>query len=179
MSLYSSDTRIGPIGGPTIGKFVPFIVYARLVPVVATGRNREYWHDMEKKAQKIEDLLLTAGFKIAVPVAFTPTFRQAPARATIVGFWPDSTNPVAEPVTPTAKIIHSGTVEGEKTASMTPPKGTQTWGDLPTAQNKAQTLALKVALEAAVSGIDIFYMDVDGVKYGQLPNKKGFFTLPS
>lgn len=184
MSLYSSDPRIGPLGGPTQGRFLPFIVYARIVPVVATTRHREYWHDMEKKAQAIETALLDAGFHIAVPVAFTPTFRQAPARVTIVGFYDNDANPtegdfeVAEPLTPTHSVIHSGTVEGEKTSIMQPPNGTQTWGDQPTATNQAQTKALKAAIEAAVSGIDIFYMDVNSVKYGQLPNKKGFFSFP-
>lgn len=187
MSLYSSDPRIGPIGGPRIGNFLPFIAYARIVPVIATTRRREYWHDMEKKAQAVEDALLNASFRIAVPVAFTPTFRQAPARLTIVGFWPATS--VAEPLTPKITIIHSGSVEGEKTSVMTPPNGTQTWGDNPTAANMAATKALKTALEAAFATItvnavpktwscEIFYMDVDSVKYGQLPNKKGFFSFP-
>lgn len=187
MSLYSSDPRIGSIGGPTHGSFVPFTAYARIVPVIATTRHREYWHDMEKKAQAVEDALLNSNFRIAVPVAYTPTFRQAPARLTIVGFWP-GTSP-AEPLDPTHSVIHSGTVEGEKTSIMLPPNGTQTWGDNPSALNMAQTKALKAALEASfatilVNGVaktwscDIFYMDVDSVKYGQLPNKKGFFSFP-
>lgn len=157
--------------------FIPFIIYARIVPVIATGRRREYWHDMEKKARVIQDALVDAGFNIAIPVAFTPTFRQAPARVTIVGFWSDSTL-VVEPLNPINQIIHSGTVEGEKTAVMRPINGTQTWSDPPSAENQAQTKALKAAVEAAVPGIDIFYMDVASVKYGQLPNKKGFFSFP-
>lgn len=191
MSLYSSDPRIGPIGGPTHGRFVPFIVYARIVPVIASDRRREYWHDMEKKAQAIETALLDAGFNIAVPVAYTPTFRQAPARVTIVGFYDNSLNPSAaeftpaEPLVPVHSIIHSGTVEGEKTSIMRPPNGTQTWGDPPTAENMAITKALKADIEAAVAAIplvswafDIFYMDVASVKYGQLPNKKAFWSFP-
>lgn len=195
MSLYSSDTRIGNIGGPDIGKFIPFIAYARIVPVIATTRHREYWHDMERKAQAVEDALLAADFHIAVPVAFTPTFRQAPARLTIVGFYDNAMNPSAptfypaEPLIPKRGIIHSGTVEGEKTARMHPPNGTQTWGDNPTATNMAITKALKIDLDAAIAGITvngvaktwtctIFYMDVASVKYGQLPNKKGFFSFP-
>lgn len=191
MSLYSSDPRIGSIGGPTHGNFVPFIVYARIVPVVARDPHREYWHDMEKKAQAIEDALLNADFNIATPVAYTPSFRQAPARVTIVGFYDNSMNPSnptfvpAEPLVPTATIIHSGTVEGEKTERMVPINGTQTWGDNPTAMNMAITKALKADIEAVVAAIplktwafNIFYMDVASVKYGQLPNKKGFFSFP-
>lgn len=169
---------------PSAASFVPFIVYARIVPVIASGRRREYSYDMEKKAQAVEDALLSAGFTIATPVAFTPTFRQAPARLTIVGFWPD-TSPVLEPLIPLCSVIHSGTVEGEQTAVLHPPNGTQTWGDLPTAQNMAQTKALKAEIETIVSAIpfktwafNIFYMDVASVKYGQLPNKKGFFSFP-
>lgn len=192
MSLYSSDVRLGSIGGPTHGDWHPFIVYARIVPVIATTRRREYWHDMERKAQAVEDALLAAGLKIATPVAYTPTFRQAPARLTIVGFWnefaeePSAGEPlVAEPLIPKRGIIHSGTVEGEKTSRMHPPNGTQTWGDNPTTQNMLITKHIKAAIETAVAAIpimnwnfNIFYMDVDSVKYGQLPNKKGFFSFP-
>ena len=192
MSLYSSDVRLGSIGGPTHGDWHPFIVYARIVPVIARNRRREYWHDMERKAQAVEDVLLADGFKIAVPVAYTPTFRQAPARLTIVGFWNEELEvpsggdvPVANPLVPQAKVIHSGTVEGEKTSVLTPINGTQTWGDNPTTQNQLITKHLKAALEASFATIPfktwaltIFYMDVDSVKYGWLPNKKGFFSFP-
>lgn len=193
MSLYSSDVRFGNIGGPDTGKFIPFIAYARIVPVVATTRRREYWHDMERKAQAIEDALLgTAGLHIASPVAATPSFRQAPARVTIVGFYANDSNPtenpgftVIEPLVNTSSVISSGTVEGEKTFVNQSINGTQTWGDAPTAQNMAQTKALKSLIETAVGTIpfktwafNIFYMDVASVKYGQLPNKKGFFSFP-
>lgn len=191
MSLYSSNPRFGNIGGPETGKMVPFIVYARIVPVIATTRRQEYWYDMERKAQAIEDAIEAhTVLNIATPVAFTPTFRQAPARVTIVGFYDDTTNPsapeapVAEPLVPKRSVIHSGTVEGEKTSVVHAINGTQTWGDKPTAQNMAQTKTIKAAIEAAVGTIapafdfTIFYMDVGSVKYGQLPNKKGFFSFP-
>lgn len=188
MTLYSSDPRIGAIGGPqAIGQH-PFIVYARVVPAIDSGRRREFIHDLEKKAQQIETALVAAGFNLAIPVAFTPNFRQAPSRVTIVGFDPVSTTttPNTTPVTPTHSVIHSGTVEGEKTSVLTSVQGNQTYGDNPTAANQAAAGALKDAMEAAVATITptppsftIFYMDYNGVKYGQLPPKKGFFSFSS
>lgn len=184
MTLYSSDPRIGRIGGPTTGKWVPFTAFARIVPAVYSGRRREWWHDMEKKAQAIETAILTdVNLRVAVPVAFTPNFRRAPSRVTITGFYLDSSSPVAPPVTPTHSLIHSGTVEGEKTSVLHSVQGIQTYGDNPTTQNMNQTKAIRAALVAdcLAAGItlDVFYMDVEGVKYGQLPPKKGFFTFPT
>lgn len=188
MTLYSSDPRIGAIGGPQATGFHPYVVYARILPKIASGRRREFVHDMEKIAQAIETALLNANFKIAVPVAFTPNFRRAPSRVTIVGFDPVSTltTPNTTPVTPTHSIIHSGTVEGEKTSKLHSVQGIQTYGDNPTAANMAAVKALKAAIEVAVATITptppafkIFYIEYNGVKYGQLPPKKGFFTFPT
>jgi hypothetical protein len=188
MTLYSSDVRVGAIGGPQSTGQHPFIVYGRIVPVIASGRRREFVHDMEKKAQMIETALLGAGFNLAIPVAFTPNFRQAPSRVTIVGFDPVSsaTTPNTTPVIPTHSVIHSGTVEGEKTSVLHSVQGIQTYADNPTAANQAAVKTLKAAIEAAVATITptppafkIFYMEYNGVKYGQLPPKKGFFTFPT
>jgi hypothetical protein len=194
MTLYSSDPRIGAIGGPQETAYPPFIVYARVVPVIASGRRREFVHDLEKKAQMIETALVKAGFNLAIPVAFTPNFRQSPSRVTIVGFDKVSTeaggsfplDPNVPPVTPTHSIIHSGTVEGEKTSVLKSVQGIQTYGDNPTAANQLSVKALKSAIEAAVATITptppsfkIFYIDYNGVKYGQLPPKKGFFSFPT
>lgn len=188
MTLYSSDVRVGAIGGPQATGFHPFTVYAKLTPVVASGRRREFVHDLEKKAQMVETALIAAGFKLAVPVAFTPNFRRSPTRVTIVGFdaAASSTTPNVTPVTPTASVIHSGTVEGEKTSVLHSVQGHQTYGDIPTAANRAAVKALKLAIEAAVATItptppafSIFYIEYNGVKYGQLPPKKGFFTFPT
>lgn len=188
MTLYSSDPRIGAIGGPQSTGFHPYTVYARIVPVVASGRRREFMHDMEKKAQAIETALLNAGFKLAVPVAFTHNFRRAPTRVTLIGFDPvaSSTTPNVAPVIPTHSVIHSGTVDGEKTSILHPAQGNQTYGDNPTTANQNAVKALKAAIEAAVATItptppafSIFYIEYNGVKYGQLPPKKGFFSFPT
>ncbi len=187
MTLYSSDPRIGAIGGPQSTGQHPYIVYARILPKIASGRRREFIHDMEKIAQAIETALLNANFNIAVPVAFTPNFRRAPSRVTIVGFDPVSsaTTPNTAPVTPTHSVIHSGTVDGEKTSVLHSVQGIQTYGDIPSTANRNAVKALKTAIEAVVATITptppsftIFYIDYNGVKYGQLPPKKGFFSFP-
>lgn len=188
MTLYSDDVRIGAIGGPQATGLHPYIVYARIVPVIASGRRQEFVHDLQKKAQQIETALVSAGFKLAIPVAFTPNFRQAPSRVTIVGFDAVSTatTPNVTPVTPTHSIIHSGTVEGEKTSKLHSVQGDQNYGDNPTAANQAAVKLLKSSIEAAVASITptapsfkVFYIEYNGVKYGQLPPKKGFFSFPT
>jgi hypothetical protein len=177
MTLYSTSTRMPALSGPQGTKYEPFVAYAKVVPSRAFGRKAEYHRDLEKKAQKVEDDLIDAGFNVAAPVLFVPQVGQAPARLTIVGFVAssDSTRP---PVVPTAKIIHSGSTDAEKTSVMTPVQGTQGWGDLPTTKNQNDVADLKVALETASPGIDIFYISYNGVKYGQLPNLKGFMGFP-
>lgn len=184
MSLYSTSPRIPPLGGPRSTKFEPFVAYARVTPDREDGRRFVYYRGLENAAQKVEEDLIDAGFHIATPIAFTPQFQQAPARLTIVGFvettensgtTEENNNP---PVTPTAKIIHSGTVDGEKTSVQTPIQGNQGWGDNPTAANQTNVMNLKADLEAASSGIEIFYINYNGVRYGTLPNKKGFFSFP-
>lgn len=170
--------------GPVHTRHEPFIVYVKVVPNRGFGRRFEYYRDTERLALKVERELVDAGFNIATPVAWTPQFQNAPARLTIVGFVSraDSTSLTTDdnqnPMTPGVEIIHSGTIDGEKTAKMTPVNGTQTWGDPPTSVNRSRVSALKSAIEAASTGIDIIYIDYNGVKYGQLPNKKGFRSFP-
>lgn len=169
--------------GPVRTNFTPYVVHIRVVPVVASGRRFEMYRHLEKKANETEHALVTAGLRMAVPVGFTLPFRQAPARITVVGFDPNARGTVA-PVTPTAKIIHSGTVEGEKTAVKTPPQGTQSWGDAPIAAIDTAVKSLKLVIEAAlvlsthpVRG-SVVYIEYNGVKYGTLFNQKAFRSFP-
>lgn len=184
MPLYSTSTSKPSFMGPVHTKHEPFIVYAKVVPSRGYGRRFEYYRSLERLALKVEDELMDAGFNIATPVAWTPQFGNAPARLTIVGFVSraDSatltTDDNVPPLTPGVEIIHSGTVDGEFTDVMTPVNGTQTWGDEPTSVNRSRVSALKSAIEVASTGIDIIYIDYNGVKYGQLPNKKGFRSFP-
>ena len=145
----------------------------------------EMYRHLENTADAAEQALYTAGLKLAVPVGFTLPFRQAPARLTIVGF-DLNTRGSAPPITPSrvTKIIHSGTVEGEKTAPMTPPQGNQSWGDAPLADIDTATKNLKAVIEAALAlgthpvGGTVVYMEYSGVKYGTLFNQKSFRTFP-
>lgn len=185
MTLYSTSTSRPSLSGPQGVKHHPFVAYIRVVPERGDGRRFVYYRDQEKIANRVEMDLLNADFNIATPVAWTPQFQNAPARLTIVGFVEkadqgsfESTAPDNRPpVVPEVKIIHSGTVDGEKTSVMTPIQGTQSWGDTPTAQNMADVADLKSALEAASPGIEVMYIQYQGVRYGQLPNKKGFFSF--
>lgn len=189
MPLYSSSTRRPNLMGPVHDKQVPFIAYANypssVVESLGFRRRFEVFRDLEKGSIVIETALLDAGFNIATPVAFTIQMAQTPARYTIVGFASEvdllggtTGDPVVDPgVEPNTQITHSGTIDGEKTSLMTPPQGHQTWGDTPTDTNRNYAFTLKSALESAVSGLRIFYLDINGVKYGQIPNRKGFFSF--
>ena len=174
--LYSTSPRRPALSGPVDVKFHPYIVYCRIVPDKADGRRFVYVRDMEREADRVERLLIAANFNIAYPIAFTPQIGQQPARLTIVGFRPSSAHN-KPPVSPDSKIIHSGTVDGEKTSVMNVISGNQGWGDNPTTQNRTDVLALKAAIEAAVSGIEVMGIVYQGVRYGVMPNKKGFFSF--
>ena len=179
--LYSTSSRQPALGGPRGTKSEPFVVYARIVPEKGDGRRFVYVRDMEREADRVERLLtdmpVSAGdvFDIALPIAFTPQVGQQPARLTITGFR-QSTVANQPPVEPEAQVIHSGTVDGEKTAVMDPVQGNQNHGDTPTAANMSAALALKDDLESAVTGLVVMGMVYQGVRYGTMPNKKGFFS---
>jgi hypothetical protein len=180
MPLLSTSTQRPDLSGPRGAQFEPFTAFARFVPNKGFGRRLEAVRDLEKQAQFVEDELLLAGLNIATPVAFTPQFQAVPARFTIVGFVDVSVGSAAPdenapPVTPTATVIHSGTAFGEATSVLTPPQGQQGHGDNPTAQNVTDVVNLKSSLEAASPGLDVFYIEYKGVKYGQQPNRSGFF----
>jgi len=174
--LYSTSTRIPNMMGPASTSYEPFVAYATMSGDVKLNRKFEIIRDLETKAHKIEDALFDAGFNIARPVAFTIRIGQQPARFTIVGFV-SSSDANKPPVTPTATIIHSGSIQGEKTAVMTPVQGTQEWGDEPTLKNRQDAVDLKTNLEAVVVGMTVFYVEYNGVKYGQKPNRNGFHSF--
>jgi len=189
--LYASSTRKPNQMGPVGDKQVPFIVYAHypssVVSTVGFRRRFEVYRDLEKGSIIVEDALLDAGFNIATPIAFTLQMAQAPARFTIVGFASEADllgTAAGDPTVdgglkPETWLIHSGTIDGEKTEVKQPPQGNQSWGDDPTDTNRAYVATLKSALEAAAPGLNIFYMEVNGVKYGQIPNRHGFQSFPS
>ncbi|MEM3000633.1 MAG: hypothetical protein QXU32_00580 [Nitrososphaerales archaeon] len=164
------------MSGPVDVKFHPYVVYCRIVPDKADGRRFVYIRDMEREADRVERLLISANFNIAYPIAFTPQIGQQPARLTIVGFRA-STAKNNPPVNAGSKLVHSGTVDGEKTSVVNTTSGNQGWGDDPTSQNRADVLALKSAIEAAVSGIEVIGVVYQGVRYGIMPSKKGFFSF--
>lgn len=189
--LYASSTRKPNQMGPVSDKQVPFTVFAHypssVVESVGFRRRFEVYRDLEKGSIRIEDALLDAGFNIATPVAFTFQMAQIPARYTIVGYASEADllgtaagDPVVDPgLEPDSKLIHSGTIDGEKTAVTEPFQGNQGWGDDPTDTNRSYALTLKSAMESAVPNLRIFYMEINGVKYGQIPNRHGFQSFPS
>lgn len=149
-------------------KHVPFRVYAKITPSHVTGKRMVYMRDGQKIASFIETDLKASGFNIAEPVAFTNQIGQNPARVTIIGFWPiDRTvSPNTSPTT-AVHLIHSGTDPGEKTAVMSASVGGSTsWGQDVLDRVDDEALVLKKALETSSDLLDVYFMDYNGVKYG-------------
>ena len=182
MNFYSTSTGEPNPMGPVALKFQPFTVCARVVPSTGYGRRFESVRDLERLAlnlyNEIEPDMVSAGITISAPFSVTPQFGNMPARITFNGFAAPVAAENISPVTPTATIIHSGSVDGEKTSVMTPYQGTQGWGDKPTAAVIARVLVLKNALLAASPTLEIIYINYNGVRFGNFPGKTGFFNLP-
>jgi len=185
MSLHTLHPYQPHIGGPNEELFIPFRAFVKFVPDLANGRRWEMIRHFEKVQFLIEDALVSeTSIEISEQVAFTVQIGQSPGRFTIVGFHITSgeNDPPVDTATQPGEI-HSGTVPGEKTAVIPAiPRG----GDLarrqdPAARTTNQAVDLRSDLESALSGIsglgEVFYLEYNGVKYGQIPNRKGFRSL--
>lgn len=123
---------------------------------------------------------------VAEPVAFTHQIAQSPGRFTIVGFFiTDGVNePPVDRLTQPAEI-HSGTIPGEVTDLIEeiPRGGDLARGQDPLPRTDTRVMILKDLLDMTLSGIsglgEVFFMDFNGVEYGQIPNRKGFRSFPA
>lgn len=177
---YSTDP-FGPTTQHQATKYVPFKVYAKVVPTHKDGKRGVYMRDLEKISMTIEDDLNDAGyFTLAEPVAFTPQVGRNPARVTIYGFIDvlRSTSP-NEPPTTQPHIIHSGTDPGQPTSVMSGPTGGSTsWGQDVKDKIDNEVAWLKQTLEAASTLLSqIYFIEYNGVKYGS-EYKKRYRSFP-
>jgi len=187
MTLYSTSPLQPSLGGPNPDLQIYFRAFVRVVPDLAFSRRWEMIRHMEK-IQHLAELSLEdiAALRIEGPIQFTHQIGNAPARLSIAG-WLTSTGPNVPPVDRTTQPgeIHSGTIPGEKTALIEeiPRGGDLARGQDPTTATDSRAAAIKDAIETAlvdISGIEeVFFLDVNGVKYGQIPNRKGFRSFPS
>jgi len=186
MTLYSTSPLQPDLAGPNEELHIPFKAFVKVIPDLAFSRRWEMIRHLEK-IQYIAELSLEgiSSLVLAEPIAFTHQFAQAPARLTIVGFFVTSGEnvpPVDRPTQPAE--IHSGTIPGEKTAAIfdIPRGGDLARGQDPTVVTDARVSTLRSTIESALSTIsgvvEVFYMDLNGVKYGQIPNRKGFRSFP-
>ncbi len=157
-------------------KFMPFTAYGRLVPTIRENRRDELIGAMRTLSRKIEDDLQTAGMtdysstahatiNVAAPIATTPQFGNFTARATITGFFKTS-NPNVMPTTD--KTVITQETAGNPTGTMTGPSNSSILadGDTTTVADTAAT-AIKDALEAASTELEIYRLDYNGVIYGE------------
>ena len=88
---------------------IPYVIHIRIVPDLAQGKRWSHFRNLEKKALRVEQDLLAAGFNIATPVAFTPQFGDFGARLTIIGFDQLSASSDGDNAAPTTdiQVIHS------------------------------------------------------------------------
>lgn len=96
MTRLSTDSLTPSLSG-TRPQYVPFTVFARVIPSFGNGKRFEMVRDLEKIANIVEgyldalsasdDTLGTTGveFDFAIPVKFTFQFAESPARLTIHG----------------------------------------------------------------------------------------------
>jgi hypothetical protein len=142
----------------------------------------EYISSLNMIASKIyntiQNDLVAAGITVSVPFLLTPQIGNNPARITFSGFATPVTAENISPLTPTATVIHSGTIFNEKTSVKTSYQGNQGLGDKPTATVIARVSTLKTAILAVYPGLDVVYVNYNGVRFGSFPGKKGFFNLP-
>lgn len=182
MNFYNTSTREPNPMGPVKFKHQPFTIYTRVVPSQGYGRGLEYHKNLDRLASKlyytITDNLTSADINFCSPFLTTPRFGNMSARITITGFAAPVQAENLPPVTPTATIIHSGTVIGEKTSVMTPVQGTQGWGDKPTSAVIARVSTLKSIVLAADPNVEITAIIYNGAKFGYFPGKTGFYQMP-
>ena len=93
MTRLADNTFVPSLRGPQAIKFVPFTVFARIIPDPGFGRRFETVRSMERIADSAEDVLRTlqesntddSRFDFAYPVKSTPQFGDKTARITIHG----------------------------------------------------------------------------------------------
>jgi len=174
LNHYSSDQFSPGINAGQPTKHVPFRAYVGVVPAT-DGRRMTHQRDLAKTAGLAENDLEASGFNIAKPVAYTAQVGQSPARLTIIGFIDVSrARTPNEPPTTLPRLIHSGTVPGEKTAvTEGPTGGSVSWGQEPLLKIDQEVAWLKNALESASDYIaEVFFIEYNGVKYGAEYNRR-------
>ena len=169
MAYYSTDPLAPKIQNDSNRvKYVQFKVFAKIVPD-KLGRRMVHVRDLQKLTSIIEtDIEEISVINLAEPVAFTPQFGNNPARVTIYGFVAvDSEQyPNVSPTTQ-VKIIHSGSIPGQPTSVQNGNVGGSTsWGQNVTTDVEDQVRSVKTLIENASAGIDIFFLEYNGVKFG-------------
>lgn len=164
MTRLSTHTLVPSLRGPGSRQFIPFTVFARVVPNLGLGRRFEMVRDLEKQADLVEDDLDTLdsdsaeiSFDFATPVAFTPQFADKTARLTIHGNVTGLTLLDKRPIDDVTVDFNGGARTGQ--GSATAPRR------VPTTELDAAVTELKILLEAIVD--DIFRIEIAGFIYGQ------------
>jgi len=188
MPILSTDSTYVTPGAAQRELFIPFTAHVRVVPNLGTGKRTTLIRNLEKAALRAEQSILDAedrnlmstSVNIATPVAFTPQFGDFTGRLTIVGFVRrerDSDDRRNVAPTTDVTVIHSGTDQGEATATTDVNQG----GSLAAAQDPVDVVTIEVlqlrddletALLSGSPGLpnfqieDIVHIEYNGVKFG-------------
>lgn len=179
--LFTSTTVPAP-GEAQNEIFVPFQAQIRVVPDLGTGKRRTMIHNLEKKAIRVEQDLEDINNLTISSVAFTPQFGDHTARLSIAGFFTRLSTSGRQNLPPVdnTKFVHSGTDQGEKTATTVGSVG----GSLSFAQDPAmqvdnEVTALRSLLASSTTEFnltDVIAIEYNGVKYGV--KKQGHRSFP-
>ncbi len=166
---YSTDPNYSALDGPR-GKQVPFRVYAEIFPTQGTGRRWEQIRSWNQWAADVQEDLRQAGINIALPVAFTPQFAQAPARVTLHGFFEvGQSGDIGKPPTTDVTVASSNQFKtGNKGGSLSRRQD-------PLPEVNAEVLDLKTTIEGLIDpAVVIFKIEYSSIIYG-----KGGRSFPS
>ena len=155
-------------------KFIPFTVFARIVPTTRFNKRFETVRDRERLANEVEDCLRAIDdssaievddYDIAFPVASTPQFGDFTARVTIHGNWKWMNGQFSKEPHGDHLVISDNQFKAGASAHHA--------GSIEAADSvKTAVTTIKSDLEAAcVDGsttfLNIFKMDVAGIIFGQ------------
>lgn len=183
MRELSTTTTVPASGEAQNEMFIPFQAQIRIVPDLGTGKRRTMIHNLEKKAIRVEQDLDGVNNLTISTVAFTPQFGEHTARLSIAGFFKRLTVDQSRQNLPPAdntKFVHSGTDQGEKTATTTGNVGgSLSYAQDPAMQVDTEVTALRSLLASSTTEFaetDVIALEYNGVKYGV--KKQGHRSFP-
>lgn len=166
MTRLSQNVLVHSTSGASAQRFVPFTVFARIVPDPGLGKRFEFVRSQEEIGNRIEDALETispapsTSFEFAKPTKTTPAFANTPARVTINGNIQVASGSIPKAPSGTHAVVSSSKI-------LTGPGSGHAANIVPSTELDTILISLKTTLEASTSLLDIFRIDLAGIIYGK------------